>query len=277
MGRSLRNAIAALALAAVMPTAAQAVTFGSQYNFDFSESYRIGTTGNSSLGNSMTFRSTSDASLQVKVTAWSIDRLGTTGTGDDIVNAAILRLWSGGLGVQNKNEANTSPNHSIDNSGLVDFVLLQFNYDVDIDRMTTGWVNTDSDASLRVGTGPTNNPGTWANTPNLEGKKVYGSTGAIELSDYINMSDTSLDSSGGSSAGSRSVNSSNQHGMVWLIGALYGTQSNDYFKLDALKVTVFPTIPEPSTWLTMILGFGFIGGVMRRRNAPVGKGVASLT
>jgi hypothetical protein len=41
-----------------------------------------------------------------------------------------------------------------------------------------------------------------------------------------------------------------------------------------LNVTVFPTVPEPSTWMTMILGFGFIGSMMRRRKAPFGKGAA---
>jgi hypothetical protein len=64
--------------------------------------------------------------------------------------------------------------------------------------------------------------------------------------------------------------------MNWLIGALYGTDNNDYFKLSALNVTVFPTIPEPSTWMTMILGFGFVGATMRRRNAPLGKGSAAI-
>jgi hypothetical protein len=70
------------------------------------------------------------------------------------------------------------------------------------------------------------------------------------------------------------VNSGDEHGMMWLIGALYGSDHNDYFKLDALNVTVFPTVPEPSTWMTMILGFGFVGGTMRRRKASIGKASA---
>jgi hypothetical protein len=267
-----------MALAAFAPTTAQAVTFYSSYNFDFSDTYVVGTTSaTSTIGNSITFRSTTDPLLKVKATAWSINKNGT-GAADDVVNKATLAVWSGGLGVQNMNEDGSSPNHSMDNSGLVDFVLLQFDYDVDINNITTGWVSGDSDASLRVGSGPTNNPSNWNTTPALDGKKVYGSTGAIELNDYVNMSNpsASMNPAGDGTAGTRSVNSNNLHGMMWLLSALYGTDNNDFFKLDALNVTVFPTIPEPSTWMTMILGFGFVGQTLRRRKAPLGKGSASL-
>jgi PEP-CTERM motif len=34
--------------------------------------------------------------------------------------------------------------------------------------------------------------------------------------------------------------------------------------------TAIPAVPEPATWLTMIVGFGFVGSAMRRRSsAPV--------
>jgi len=282
MAKSLLSAIAAMALAAFAPTAAQAVTFYSSYNFDFSDTggstnqYVVDSTLNqSTAGNSITFKSTTDPLLKVKATAWSINK-NNAGSADDVVNKATLMMWSGGLGVKNMNEDGSSPNHSMDNSGLVDFVLLQFDYDVDINTITTGWVSGDSDASLRVGKGPTSNPSTWATTPALDGAKVFGATSGVELTDYVNMTDTTLDSSGTGTSGTRSVNNANQHGMTWLLSALYGSDNDDFFKLSALNVTVFPTIPEPSTWMTMILGFGFVGGTMRRRNAPLGKLSASL-
>jgi hypothetical protein len=283
MAKSLFRAIAAIALAAFAPTTAQAVTVYSSYDFDFSDSYVVGALDTTTVGNSVVFRSKTDPLLKVKATAWSIDK-NDAGTGDDVVTAATLKLWSGGLGVKNKNEADTSPQHSIDNgvgssegspNNMVDFVMLQFDYDVDINGLTTGWVSEDQDASLRVGKG---NPFNWNASLGLDGKKVFGSTGSVELSDYVNMASSSLDSridtSAAGTPGSRTVNSGNQHGMMWLIGALYGSDNHDYFKLDMLNVTVFPTVPEPSTWMTMILGFGFIGSMMRRRKAPFGKGAA---
>ena len=286
MAKSLLRAIAAMAMAVFAATSAQAVTIYNSYNFDLSSTYIVSSTlDQSTAGNSITFRSTTDPQLQVKATAWSIDRSGSSGTGDDIVTEATLKIWSGGLGVRNKYESDTSPSHSIDNSGLVDFVMLQFNYDVDINSMTTGWVydpagyplyDGDSDASLRVGAGPISNPSTWNSTPELDGKKVFGSTSGTELTDFLTMSNTSLNAPGDGIPGMRNVNTANEHGMMWLIGALYGSnESNDYFKLDMLNVRVFPTIPEPSTWLTMILGFGFVGWSMRRKNLR-GKSAASL-
>lgn len=287
MAKSLFRAIAAIALAAFAPAAAQAVTVYSSYDFDFSDSYVVGALDTTTVGNSVVFRSKTDPLLKVKATAWSIDK-NSSGSGDDVVTAATLKLWSGGLGVKNKNEADTSPQHSIDNgvgssegsrNNMVDFVMLQFDYDVAVTNITTGWVSGDQDASLRVGAGPTSNPTMWDSSLGLDGKKVYGSSGNIELADYVNIASSTLNSRNDNpftdgTPGSRDVNGGNQHGMIWLLGALYGSENDDYFKLDMLNVTVFPTVPEPSTWMTMILGFGFIGWMMRRRKAPFGKGAA---
>lgn len=293
MAKMRIGAAAALALAFLASPAAHAVTpLTTTYNFDFNNaSTRISST--SGVGNSYVYKSTTDAGLQVKVTAWSIDKKTSSST-DDIVTAAILQFYSGyGFGVQNKYEDGSSPNHSIDNSAdtpsipgtdvtrnMVDFVLLQFNWDVDINTVQTGWVSGDSDMSLRVGSGPTGNPGTWATTKLYDNEPVDdGNSGTTtDLTNYLTTSMTSYctptfwDSSCASSSGSsRPVNSNNEHGMMWLIGALYGTHTDDFFKLETLNVRVFPTIPEPSTWMTMILGFGFVGATMRRRKTSFGK------
>lgn len=42
--------------------------------------------------------------------------------------------------------------------------------------------------------------------------------------------------------------------------------SADSFRLDGVTVTT--PVPEPATWLMMILGFGLLGGVMRRKQQP---------
>lgn len=334
MAKSLFRAIAAFALAAFAPTTAYAgaVLVGQEYTFDFSSAFL---NSSATTSNSMTFYAykTSDASkaivptLQVKVSAWSIDRNPfdyTSGmssssvrnassnslasTSNDVVTQATLKLWSGGLGVQNMWESDTSPNHSMDNgvdyfrnsSGnlvsdgwggyiqkyMVDFVTLQFSWDVDVDDITTGWIGTgstpDSDATIRYGTGNTADPSKWSKDPkdptktlDLTGAKVNGSSSGLDLSDYFNMN-VNLDSPGPATTGTRCVNNNScggtpQHGMIWLLGALYGTDSNDYFKLDALNVFTTPTVPEPSTWMSMILGFGMIGVSLRRRQAMIGK------
>lgn len=57
-------------------------------------------------------------------------------------------------------------------------------------------------------------------------------------------------------------------------GSFTGTQfffaanalTSQGFRIDGVSVT--GAVPEPGTWLTMILGFGLIGGVMRRKSAP---------
>ena len=292
MARSLLGAVAALAAVAFAPTAAQAVTFNGVYTFDFSNAYIDSSSGNqNTAGNSITFRSTTDAALKVKVTAWSINQgRNETNNSNDTVTQATLKLWDGGLGVKNMYEEDTQPNHAIDNGMgtrqnpnteyndtryMVDFVMMQFNWDVDVNSMTTGWASGDWDASLRVGAG---NPGAWNGSLGLNGANVFGSSnnGSIELSDYVNIADASLNSSGPLTPYSRNVNSNDQHGMMWMIGALYGTEDDDFFKLDMLNVSVFPTVPEPSTWMTMILGFGFVGSTMRRRKSLAGKRTAAL-
>ncbi|MBN9507358.1 MAG: PEP-CTERM sorting domain-containing protein [Altererythrobacter sp.] len=72
------------------------------------------------------------------------------------------------------------------------------------------------------------------------------------------------DVNGSSSSGWRSINSGSNVGNLWLIGAKFDN-SNDGFKLESLKFTSVPAVPEPSTWLMMILGFGLVGGVMRSK------------
>jgi hypothetical protein len=287
MGKSLFSAMAALAVAGLVPSAAGAVTIYDSYSFDLSNGHDL-VSSSSGVGNAFVFRSTSDPRLQVKITAWSIDKQGR-GSDDDIVTAATLHLYSGGLGVQNKYEDGSSPNHSMDNGtdysgrgrdrdshSMVDFVLLQFNYDVDLNTFDTGWVSGDQDASLRMGLGPISNPALWQNTPSLNGKPYDDGNAATttDLTNYLDVPIADSKSSSSRSQNGRRVNGDDEHGMVWLLGALYGSDNNDYFKLDGLNVTVFPTVPEPSTWLTMILGFGFIGGTMRRRKASLGKASA---
>jgi hypothetical protein len=44
----------------------------------------------------------------------------------------------------------------------------------------------------------------------------------------------------------------------------------DYFKIKALDFTM-SAVPEPSTWVMMILGVGMVGASMRRRRLEVSQ------
>lgn len=269
MAKPLLSAIAATALAAFAPTAAHAVSF----TFDLTDSYVETAAIANSQGRAFTFDSTTDSSVKVKVTGWSINRGATSATTDDVVKlATVYQYGDSGLGVVSSGETSgSSPGHSMDNNGQIDFLLFQFNRDVDLDSFRIGWSQTDADATVRFGPGN----GAWNSVAPIYNKPVNdGNAMTVDLSNYLNSTVLTSDSSDGSFRDQ--FNTANNHGLWWIISAYYPGQSNDYFKIKSLGVTLFPSIPEPSTWMTMILGFGFIGWGMRRRNVLSGKGSTSL-
>lgn len=51
-----------------------------------------------------------------------------------------------------------------------------------------------------------------------------------------------------------------------------GAGSDGWKSLSSLKLTgITAAVPEPSTWLLMILGFGLVGGVMRRQQRQTAR------
>ncbi|MFN3590814.1 MAG: PEPxxWA-CTERM sorting domain-containing protein [Thermaurantiacus sp.] len=57
--------------------------------------------------------------------------------------------------------------------------------------------------------------------------------------------------------------------VVALGAAALGTiaDSADQAVIAPLTAVVIPTVPEPQTWGMMIIGFGFVGFMVRRRRA----------
>lgn len=52
---------------------------------------------------------------------------------------------------------------------------------------------------------------------------------------------------------------------IFGIGVGPGASSNDAFAIDDLRFTTGGAIPEPTTWAMMVIGFGGVGAMIRRR------------
>lgn len=214
--------------------------------------------------------------VKVRVTGWS-----TTGTSNSsTVEKGGVNVYSNGLGVTNTGEGSSSPNHTVDNSGRKDFLIFQFDQPVEMDsaKFTTynmGSTRTDGDATIAYGSSATS----WM-TDLLASTSTYGQLSTVFGNSFeaSNVASTS-----GQTSVTRALNPSNKSGNVWLIGAAFsnpaencGYKKNqlclDGFKLSQVAVSA---VPEPSTWMMMLLGFGFVGFSMRRRkslgtvNAPL--------
>jgi hypothetical protein len=102
----------------------------------------------------------------VQASAWA-----NTGSGG-LIQDAYLAVWSGGLGVINKTEGGatlgtptaTSPNHSLDNNGNYDAILLRFDSAITLTGVRVGWPDGlyDSDITVLAYTGA-GDPGFPAN------------------------------------------------------------------------------------------------------------------
>jgi len=245
--RAISSTLLLLGLCLAAPSLRASISFG-------------GSGGQGTVGNSLSFSGTG-----LNVTAYAFS---TTGTSSTLATAA-LGQYSYGLGDCNTVEIAatcTSPNHAIDNSGNVDFVLLQFSVPLSSISLTLSPFGTTEDMDATYFTG--NCTGTCTPASFLTGilgkadtlsslQTITGVTG-VTTGSYASPT-SSLDQTFTLST-SGSVN--------WvLIGA--STASNyggdgvaDYFKLESLGYTT--GVPEPAT-------FGLAGaalaafGLLRRK------------
>jgi uncharacterized repeat protein (TIGR01451 family) len=169
-----------------------------------------GSSSNGSKGNIRTF---SANGVSVNASAFSSTSTGTWNT------AALGIYGSWGLGVIDNTEDGNSGSHRIDNSGLNNYVLLEFSESVVIDKAALAYVDGgDSDISIWVGN--FNNP--YTNHLNLN-SSVLNSFGFTEFNN------------GGSSDRTADINASKIVGNAVVIAAKIG-DTDDSFKLKSLDI-----------------------------------------
>ena len=228
-------------------------------------------TSTKELWNSASKDSTPTA-IDATATAWS-----DSGSAGALQSAYIGGYGGSGMGVTNQNEIGAgSPNHAIDNNGMVDSMLFSFGEAVNIDSMQVGWVSTDSDYTVMAYTGsdlPANLAGQTYSQLLGNGWSLVG-TGASYYGGAGHYN-------GGTGYGTGSEGTRNFANDIfssyWLIGALNAQlgandnkDGNDYFKILALAgcdCTKTPDavgcrettdeVPEPGTLL--LLGAGLYG------------------
>lgn len=236
-----------LILASLM-TAVSLTSFAGEQLWDFTN------LGINSTGNGYEHSVSSGLGMTVNISAWSSTGKGcgkVNGNGnlkdkDSCIQDARLKSYGGGLGIQNRDEKNNSPNHAIDNTNKknrknkeldFDMVLLTFTEAVKITGFGSGWEGNDNESSVLAFTGNS----AFTDFTGF-GKK---SNWSDILGQGWELIDEDTQNTIGGTAGSRefSVDDKSIHSKHWLVGtynSAFSTQTwtdyNDAFKLSALTV-----------------------------------------
>lgn len=254
-------AVSAACVALLIAAPAQAFDFDIDWTFDGSNEILVG--GDASLGNSRTYQSGGPNSVSLRATAWSDTGAANPGVGNDF-EAASLRRWSGGFGVQNKNSNDTSsPEHAVDNNNNFDFVVFELDREVNLSSVTMNEYGTgDSDITV------------WVGNTDSDFSTEFDLTG-MDFTDLDNMyarAENYVNS--GSPRTALFPEDGNLMGNVIIVAATilptYNGQK-DYFKIKKLAggFDVTPTntaISEPTTLAVIAFGLAGICFMRRRRD-----------
>ncbi len=189
---------------------------GAAATFDFSGSSPLdGSDGN--------VRSYAAGSVNLKATAFSRDK--ASGAWAD----AYLGAYGGGLGVTDSGEGDGSSNkHTVDNIGRDNYILFAFDQSVVVDSAYLGYVVSDSDLKVWIGT----LPNAYATLPELSDTVLSG------------LGFTEVNSTTLTAARLADLNAGGFVGNVLVIAADPGdTTPEDQFKVEKVKVnTVLPGV-----------------------------------
>lgn len=211
--------------------------------------------------------SVNDGNVNVQVTAWN-----TTSSNLSTSSArsrGTLGQWDYGLGAT----YNGDTNHAVDNNGRYDFILLQFDKAVKLDTVTftSGWDNVyDSDATIsRANVNYASYGGTYKSV----GTSFWNAAGSqLNANKTSSLTPNNNFNYGYVNTSRRQVNPTLVTSNVWLVAAKIGDLDTyrDGFKVKGFTYVdpfdpVNEGVPEPGTWALLIVGFGAIGGAMRRK------------
>ena len=284
--RPIRTAI--LLATAITATAASATSTPVAYGYNFSSNSNTSVTGGD---NSRTFSTTvGGKTISVTATGWNATKI-TSGqnSGKYTYSQGWLGRFQGGLGITSDNyDLGGDYNlHQIDNLGVksngwyystvpsYDFVVLQFDTAVTLGSITrNGYGTLNSSLNGYV----TDMDFAWTSLSSMVSAGIYaGLPGVTNVASSCSGNGVcTATSTIYTQSAANEGNASN----IWLIGA---SMNNTDGKVDGFKlggVSAFYTaptppppppppaaVPEPATWAMLILGFGLVGGAMRRRSA----------
>ncbi len=152
-----------------------------------------------------------------------------------------------------------SPEHSFDNAGKSELLLVTFDQALSIDSLSFGWAQTDNDYKLYAFNEKTNS---FASTGALTGKTL-GALGA----GWAQVGSAFEGTQSGNTGGTRDTDNS-VYSRYWLItpGGTDGVR-NDYTKLSTIAATTAPPpvtgVPEPES--IALMGAALAGMVFMRR------------
>jgi hypothetical protein len=196
----------------------------------------------------------------------------TSGSSNDQLANATLYFYSGnGLGIRNADcctadpGEDSSPEHTVDNQGRVDLVLLSFSEAINLQSVTIGWRDTDSDISV-LAFKPNDASATSLPAINGLNHSQLMTAGFSLIGNY--------DGPGGSTGTDTTINTGTaSSSKFWLVSAFdyrwAGTPSgidkgDDYVKILALYGNKPSNgVPEPHALL--LLGLAMIGLWATRR------------